>query len=318
MDAAMAEEIPVYLFTGFMDSGKTSLVQETLFENNFGDGAKGLIIMCEDGEKEYDEEKLRTVNFQLTSIDSEQEFTAEKLQEINDSFLPGQIFIEYNGTWGMDKILEAKLPRGWVIVQSLATVDSTTFDLYLNNMRAMMQEQVFAADVVVFNRTDDNTDRGHLRRMIKNINRKAQIVYERTDGTIDERPEELPFDLDQDVIELSDADYAIWYMDAAENYKKYEGKKIRFLALVYNPENLKKGVFVPGRFAMTCCVEDITFLGFKCKYERENELAHRSWITVTAEIHVEFAREYKGKGPVLYPVSIEPAEKPEDELVYFS
>ena len=314
----MAEEVPVYLFTGFMDSGKTSLIQETLFENNFGDGSKGVIIMCEDGEKEYDEDKLRTINSSLASIENEEDFTGKKLQEINDSFLPKQVFIEYNGTWGMDRILETQLPKNWVIVQSLATVDSTTFDLYLNNMRAMMQEQVFASDVVIFNRTDDDTDRGHLRRMIKNINRKAQIVYERKDGTIDERPEELPFDINQDLIELSDADYAIWFMDATENYKKYDGKKIKFLALCYNPEDLKKGVFVPGRFAMTCCIEDVTFIGFKCKYDRENEIPHKSWINLTAEVHVEFAREYKGRGPVLYPISIEPAEKPEDELVYFS
>lgn len=314
----MAEEIPVYLFSGFMDSGKTSLVQETLFENNFGEGAKGIIIMCEDGEKEYDEAKLATINIKLVTIDSEEEFTLEKLNEINKSYLPEQVFIEYNGTWGMDKILDAPLPDGWTIVQHLTTVDSTTFDLYMNNMRAMMQEQVFASDVVIFNRTDDDTDRGHLRRTIKNINRKAQIVYERKDGTIDERPEELPFDINQDVIELSDADYAIWYMDAMENYKKYEGKTVRFLALCYNPDNLKKGIFVPGRFAMTCCIEDVQFIGFKCKYDRENEIAHKSWINIEAKIHVEFAREYKGKGPVLYPVSITPAQKPEDELVYFS
>ena len=314
----MAEEIPVYLFTGFMDSGKTSLVQETLFENNFGEGAKGIIIMCEDGEKEYDEAKLATINIKLVTIDSEEEFTLEKLNEINKSYLPEQVFIEYNGTWGMDKILDAPLPEGWTIVQHLTTVDSTTFDLYMNNMRAMMQEQVFASDVVIFNRTDDDTDRGHLRRTIKNINRKAQIVYERKDGTIDERPEELPFDINQDVIELSDADYAIWYMDAMENYKKYEGKTVKFLALCYNPDNLKKGIFVPGRFAMTCCIEDVQFIGFKCKYDRENEIAHKSWINIEAKIHVEFAREYKGKGPVLYPVSITPAQKPEDELVYFS
>ena len=206
----MAQEIPVYVFTGFMDSGKTSLVEETLFENEFGDGSKGIIIMCEDGEKEYDEAKLATVNFKLVTIDSEEEFTPEKLQEIQNSYLPEQVFIEYNGTWGMDKLLEASLPKGWVIVQSLATVDSTTFDMYMNNMRAMMQEQVFSSDVVILNRTDDNTDRGHLRRTIKAINRKAQIVYERKDGTIDERPEELPFDINQDVIELSDAYYAIW------------------------------------------------------------------------------------------------------------
>ncbi|MCM1106643.1 MAG: GTPase [Blautia sp.] len=314
----MAEEIPVYLFTGFMDSGKTSLIEETLFENNFGEGAKGVIILCEDGEKEYDEAKLSTVNFQLAPIDSEEEFTEERLAAINREFLPRQVFIEYNGTWGMDKILEAALPEGWVIVQSLATVDSTTFDLYMGNMRAMMQEQIFASDVVVFNRTDDETDRGRLRRQVKAVNRKAQIVYERKDGTIDERPEELPFDISQEVIDLSDADYAIWYMDAMENYKKYEGKKVRFRALVYNPEKLKKGIFVPGRFAMTCCIEDVTFIGFKCRYEKEEELAHRAWIDITAEVHVEFAKEYKGKGPVLYPLSIVPAEKPEDELVYFS
>ena len=314
----MAQEIPVYVFTGFMDSGKTSLIQETLFENDFGEGAKGVVIVCEDGEVEFDEEKLATINLKLTSIETEEEFTPERLEQIQQEFMPEQVFIEYNGTWGMDKLLEASLPKGWVIVQSLATVDSTTFDLYMTNMRAMMQEQVFASDVVIFNRTDDDTDRGRLRRAIKAINRKAQIVYERKDGTIDERPEELPFDINQDVIELSDADYAIWYMDAVENYKKYDHKKVKFRALVYNPDSLKKGVFVPGRFAMTCCIEDVTFVGFKCKYDKETQLPHKSWIDITAEIRVEFAMEYKGKGPVLYPVSIEPAQKPEDELVYFS
>ena len=311
------QEIPVYFFTGFMDSGKTSLVQETLFENEFADG-KGIIIMCEDGDVEYDEDKLAEINFSLVTIEKEEDFTDAKLAEINEQYKPEQVFIEYNGTWEVAKFLEANLPKGWVLVQSLATVDSTTFESYWNNMRAMMQEQVFEADVVIFNRTDDDTDRGKLRRLIKTVNRKAQIVYERKDGTIDERPEELPFDIEQDIIELSDADYGIWYMDAVDNYKKYNGKKVKFLALVYNPDNLKSGIMVPGRFAMTCCVDDITFIGFKCKYPKEKEIPHKSWITITAEIRVEFAMEYKGKGPVPYPISIEPAEKPEDELVYFS
>ncbi len=310
-------EVPVYLFTGFMDSGKTSLIMDTLFENDFSEG-NGLIIMCEDGDVEYDLKKLEGIGIDLVTIDSEEKFTDAKLKEINDSYHPDQVFIEYNGTWGVDKILEAKLPKDWVMVQSLATVDSTTFESYWNNMRAMMQEQVFEADVVIFNRCDDNTDKGKLRRQIKTVNRKAQIVYERADGSIDESEEELPFDINQDIIELSDADYGIWYMDATDNYKKYHGKKVKFLALVYNPDNLKSGVMVPGRFAMTCCVDDITFIGFKCKYPDEKKIPHKSWITITAEVRVEFAMEYKGKGPVLYPISIEPAEKPEDELVYFT
>lgn len=313
------EEIPVYLFTGFMDSGKTTLIQETLFENGFGEQNRGLIIACEDGDVEYDMEKLATVNMRLATIEDEEDFTAQKLQEYQDIFQPKLVFIEYNGTWGMDTLNETKLPDGWVIVQTLATADATTFDMYLTNMRAMIMEQLFDADVVIFNRCDDDTPREKFRRSIKALNRRAQIVYERKDGTIDQREmQDVPFDTSKDFIELTDADYGLWYLDAMENPKKYDGKTIRFLALVYNPEKMKKGTFVPGRFAMTCCEDDITFIGFKAKYEKSKEIAHKSWIEITAKVKIEFVKEYHGKGPVLYPIEIKPADKPEDELIYFS
>lgn len=312
------EEIPIYLFTGFMDSGKTTLIKETLLENGFAEQGKSLIICCEDGDIAYDEEELAKVNTNLVMVEKEEDFTGDYLNKLSAEYQPDQIFIEYNGTWGMDTLLETNMPKGWEIIQALATVDATTFDLYLSNMRTMIMEQLFQADVVIFNRCDDSTDKGKYRRNVKALNRKAQLVYEREDGTLDEREEELPFDISGDELDITDADYAIWYMDCMENPKKYEGKKVKYLALVYNPEKLKKGVFVPGRFAMTCCADDVTFIGFKCKYPEEEKIPHKSWIQITAEVHVEFAREYKGKGPVLYPVSIEPAEKPEDELVYFS
>lgn len=312
-------EIPVYLFSGFMDSGKTSLIKETLIEEDFGEGAKTLLIACEDGEIEYDEAELVKANTKLVMIEEEEEFTESKLKELDLQYKPDQVFIEYNGTWEMATLLEMKLPKDWIIVQSLATVDATTFEMYLANMRAMIMEQIFQADVVIINRCDDNTPKGKFRRAIKVINRKAQIAYERADGTVDNgEMEELPYDLNQDIIDITDMDYGIWYMDALDDPRKYEGKKVRFLALVYRPEKLKKGVFVPGRFAMTCCADDITFVGFKCKYDKASEIAHKSWITITAEMHNEFAMEYKGKGPVLYALDIQPAEKPEDELIYFN
>lgn len=312
------EEIPVYLFTGFMDSGKTTLVKESLIENDFARQGKSVIICCEDGEIEYDEEELKKVNASLVMVEKEEDFTQDFLESVNRQYGPEQVFLEYNGTWGMDTLTDLRLPEAWVIVQSLATVDATTFDMYLANMRTMIMEQLFDADVIIFNRCDDETDKGKYRRNVKALNRKAQLVYLREDGSVDEREEELPFDLSEDEIEVTDADYAIWYMDCLEHPKRYEGKRVKFLALVYNPEKLKKGVFVPGRFAMTCCVEDITFIGFKCKYADEDKIPHRSWVNITAEVRVEFAKEYKGKGPVLYPVSIEEAEKPMDELVYFT
>lgn len=315
------QEIPIYLFTGFMDSGKTTLIKETLFENGFAEEGNSLIICCEDGEVEYDEKELAGIHTKLVMLENEEDLTAERFKQLDAEYHPDQIFLEYNGTWGMDTLMETELPKGWVIVQSLATVDATTFDMYLNNMRAMIMEQLFMADVVIFNRCDDSTDKGKYRRNIKALNRKAQLVYERADGTLDEREEELPFDISADELEISDADYAIWYMDCMDEPKKYIGKKVSFLALVYNPDDLKKGVFVPGRFAMTCCVEDVTFIGFKCKYPDEDKIPHKSWIHITAEVRYEFAKEYKGKGPVLYPISVTPAEKPatpEEELVYFS
>lgn len=314
------EEIPVYLFTGFMDSGKTTLINETLYENGFGKDARNLIICCEDGEEEYDEVKLHTIMGSLAMIEEQEELTEEKLNELNEKYHPDQVFIEYNGTWEVGPLQEMKMPKGWVVVQSLATVDAETFEMYLTNMRAMIMEQLFAVDVVIFNRCDDDTPKGKFRRVVKALNRRAQIVYERRDGTIDDgEMEELPFDLNAQVIEVSDEDYGIWYLDAMDHPKKYDGKKVHFLALVYRPEQkMKRGVFVPGRFAMTCCEADIQFIGFKCKYAKADEVPHRSWIELTAEVKYEFAREYHGKGPVLYPVSIKPAQKPEDELVYFS
>lgn len=312
-------EIPVYLFTGFMDSGKTSLIRQTLIENDFGEGAKTLLIVCEDGDQEYDEDELLKVNTKLVMIEKEEDFNEDTLKKLSDAYRPDQVFIEYNGTWEMATFLDMTMPKGWVLVQSLATVDATTFENYLTNMRTMIMEQLFAADVVIFNRCDDDTPKGKFRRAVKAKNRKAQIAYERADGTVDEGDaEELPYDLNADIIEITDMDYGIWYLDALDNPRKYEGKKVRFLALVYRPENkLKKGVFIPGRFAMTCCANDITFIGFKCKSEEASRIPHKSWVTVTAEMHVEFAMEYKGKGPVLYALDVQPAEKPEDELVYF-
>jgi len=312
-------EIPVYLFSGFMDSGKSSLIRETLIEGDFSQQGKTLLILCEDGEVEFEEEELARVNTVLAMIEEEEEFTSAKLLELQLAHQPDQVFIEYNGTWKMSGFLELELPKGWALVQSLATVDATTFEMYINNMRPMIMEQLFAADVVILNRCEDDTPKGKFRRAIKVINRKAQIAYERSDGTIDENDlEGLPYDLNQEIIDISDMDYGIWYMDALDDPRKYEGKKVRFLALVYHPEKMKKGVFVPGRFAMTCCVDDITFVGFKCKCEKGVEIVHKSWVTITAEMRTEFAMEYKGKGPVLYALELKPAEKPEDELIYFS
>ncbi len=320
----MSEETLVYLFTGFMDAGKTSMIKETLFINGFAkECGNFLIVCCEDGEEEYDIDKIKSYGANLVTIEEEEEFTLETLQGFENECHPDAVFIEYNGTWEVAPLFEMAFPEGWQIVQILSPVDATTFEMYMKNMRTLMQEQLFKSDVVVFNRCDDNTNKAKFRANIKNFNRPAQIVYERADGSIDDRPDELPFDMNAETLEITDADYALWFMDVMDNYKKYKDKKVHFLAYVYNPDDgkLKKNTFVPGRFAMTCCIEDIQFLGIIAKYDDAENIKHKSWIDITAEIKNEFMKEYKGKGPVLYPIDIKPAEAPatqEEQLVYFS
>lgn len=316
----MAKEVPIYLFTGFMDSGKTTAIHNTLFGSEFSGKESVLVICCEDGEAEYDEKELAKVNASVVMIEEEEDFTEEKIKELAKKYKPDNVFIEYNGTWEVGKLFEMNMPTGWILVQSIATVDSETFEMYQNNMRAMINEQLFKADLVIFNRFTDDSKKSKFRGAVKAINRPATIIYEREDGTIDDDQGSLPFDITKDFLEISDADYALWFMDCMDNPENYEGKKVHFLALVYNPEDgsLKRNVFVPGRFAMTCCVDDIQFLGIKSKYDEAYTLKHRTWVEVTGTVKTEFAKEYEGVGPVIYMEEVKPAEKPEDELVYFS
>ncbi len=314
-------ETEVYLFTGLMDSGKTSVILESLRDPEAVGDYNILLIACEDGEVEYEDVDFGDRNVSVLMLESEDELNETFLANCDREMHPEVVFIEYNGMWKMDKLLQMDLPNGWQIVQQLAVVDGSQFENQLNNMRTLVMEQLFSADVVIFNRCDDDTPKGKFRRTVKARNPKAQIVYERKDGRIDDGElDELPYDMNADIIEITDMDYGIFYLDVQDDPKKYEGKKVRFLALVYRPESKfgNRPVFIGGRFAMTCCVEDIQYLGFKCKYKDAPEIGHKSWIWLTAEIKHEFAKEYRGKGPVLYPISIEEAEEPVEQVVYIN
>lgn len=312
------EKIPVYLFTGFMDSGKTTLIKETLLDNDFADGSDTLILVCEDGDEEYSKGEMARANAEILMVENQKDLTSSFIDQCLAKYHPDQLFVEYNGTWEVGPFLEDVIPDSCELVQVLSTVDATTFDNYITNMRPMMMEQLFPSDVVIFNRCDDDTPKGRFRRIVKAQNRKAQIAYERADGTMDEGEEPLPYDMTSNELDITDMDFGIWYLDVMDHPKDYEGKTVHFLALVYHPANSKPGIFIPGRFAMTCCVEDIQFLGVKCKCDADFPIKHKSWLDVTGTIKYEYAREYKGRGPVIYATSLKPAEKPEDELVYFN
>lgn len=312
-------EIPIYLFTGFLESGKTTAIMDTLKDPEFVKGARTLLIICEEGEVEYNNEYLKNHNIDTYRIEEPEQFNENLLFSLELKYEPDQVLIEYNGTWELDTILDAALPKGWVIGEIISLIDATTFDMYLTNMRSMMLEQLFDSDLIIINRCNETTPKSRFRRSIKAINRKAQIIYELESGEIDNSMEDiLPFETEEGSLVIEDDDFGIWYLDALDYPHKYIGKKITFRAILYKRKELDECSFIPGRFVMTCCEDDITFFGFLCKSEEKVEFAHRDWVTITAEFRYEYAKEYKDKGPVLYLQNIEPADEPIEKLVYLN
>lgn len=313
------EEIPVYMFMGFLESGKTTFANETLIERGFTEGEPTLLLVCEEGIEEYDEEYLKSQNIFVEYLE-EENMNTEYLLDLQDKYQPTRVMIEYNGTWKVDKLFGIHVPKGWTVVQVITFVDSTTFDVYINNMKAMMMEQLSTADMIIFNRCDENTKKAEYRRSIKAFNRRAQVIFENKDGLADVDDEEvfLPYDINQPVIELEDDDFGIFYIDACDNPDKYVGKKIIFKAMAHKPKSYKENEFVPGRFAMTCCAEDIAFIGFKTYFQAAKHLHDRQWITVTGTISKEYYPEFEGEGPVINATKVEPAKPADEELVYFN
>lgn len=313
------EEIPVYMFMGFLESGKTTFANETLIERGFTEGEPTLLLVCEEGVEEYDDAYLKSKNIFVEYLE-EENLNTEYLLDLQDKYKPTRVMIEYNGTWKMEKLFGIRVPKGWTVVQVITFVDATTFDVYINNMKAMMMEQLSTADMIIFNRCDENTKKAEYRRSIKAFNRRAQVIFENKDGLaeVDDGEVFLPYDIDKPVIVLEDDDFGIFYIDACDNPDKYVGKKIVFKAMVHKPKEYKINEFVPGRFAMTCCAEDIAFIGFKCYFDAAKHLRDRQWVTVTGTIEKEFYPEFEGDGPVIRASKVEPAKPAEEELVYFN
>lgn len=307
---------PVYMINGFLESGKTSFITYTLAQSYFRIQGRTLLILCEEGEEEYDEALLKKSKTDLVLIDEEERFTPEYLIELDKKYDPERIVIEYNGMWDFRNM---KLPVMWAMEQQITLIDASTFVSYFANMKSLLIEQLRKSELIIFNRCNADMDLANFKRNVKAVAQNAQIIFEDSRGEINvTMDEELPYDVHADRIDLDDNGYGVWYIDALDNLPRYEGKTISFLAMVMKPKKFPKGYFVPGRQAMTCCANDIAFLGFACRYDKVNELKEGSWVTVTAKVRQEYFDEYRGEGPVLEAVSVESAQKPEKEIIDFT
>lgn len=310
------KEIPIYLFTGFLESGKTQFIADTIKDGQFKDGNKTLYIICEEGMEEIPQSVLEENMFVACTIEDEENVSFDTFMKLDLDHDPDRVMIEYNGTWDPDRVIEA-FPENWMLAEGICTIDASTYEGYLANMKQMMTRQFGYADLVIFNRCDASQDLPMFKRTVRALNRRSQVVFEMKDGTINnDVKEELPYDINADVIEVADDDYGIWYIDVFDNLNTYTGKTVRFKGVVYRPKKSADDFFVPGRFAMTCCAADIQFVGFPCRWKDAKRLKDKTPVYVTARIDSVATRD-GGYAPVLYADSVEITDPPQEEVVYF-
>lgn len=312
-------EIPVYLFTGFLEAGKTRFLKEALTKQPFGERGNVLLLVLEDGEEEYDKAELRSHRVFLEYLEDESELTADRLINLMKKHDAVTLMVEYNGMWQLGSFYN-NLPDDWFVYQEMFVCDSKTAENYNKNMRSLVVDKLQSCDLVVFNRVDGGTDKEALHKLVRGVSRNADIVYDMIDGTIeyDDIEDPLPFDINAETIKIDDTAFAYWYRDIAAEPEKYDGKKIKYKGVVVNDEDIPKGSFICGRPIMTCCADDIRYSGLACKWKQSETLRSGEWVELTGKIVIEAHKVYASPGPVIHITSVVPAAAPEEPVAMFN
>ena len=315
-------DIPVYVFTGLLESGKTTFMKEVIENEGFLDGnGTTAMLITEQGEVKFGEDFLIKHNIAAEIIEKKEEMTPLLWKRMEMMNKPKAIIIEYNGMWELDSLWNSGTPDHWYLAGIYSTVNGETIEMYCQNMRKIFMEPLKMSDMILINRCDESIDRQKYRRSFKALNPQVQVAFERPDGTMyPNQREELPFNVSGDRVVIDDMDYGLWFIDAQDAPGRYIGKEIEFTAKYCASQDKNIKLFVPGRHVMTCCEDDIQFLGFACKFQGEEKFKHGDWVRVVATFDYGPCEVYgpDEEGPVLTLVSIKGVPKPEQELVSFT
>ncbi|MDE6613664.1 MAG: GTPase [Clostridia bacterium] len=307
------------MFLGFLDSGKTKFIQETLEDKRMENGEKTLLLVCEEGEEEYEPDKFAVKNVVKVTLESANELTEENLTLLTAKHKVQRVVVEYNGTWLLQQFFDA-MPESWVINQMMTFFDAGTFLNYNANMRQLVFDKIQMTQMAVFNRFKGEYDKMEFHKIVRGISRRPDIVYEYIGGNpeIDDIEDPLPFDVNAPVIDIADRDFAWFYRDMAENADGYVGKVVKFKGMAAVSKKVPQGCIVLGRHIMTCCEADIQYDGFAVKTNGLlKDIATRDWLTVTAKIAMEYNSVYKQVGPVLIAEKLERSEPPEEAVATY-
>jgi len=311
-------EIPVYLFTGFLESGKTTFIQSTLQDERFNKGENTMILLLEEGIEEYDIEKMPHKNVFIESFDSLDDISPEILSKLVKKHKAERVIIELNGMWLTTDLYE-KMPRDWAIYQEMCFLDATTFLTYNQNMRQLVFDKLQSPEIVVFKNFKDDYDKMEFHKIVRGVSRGCDICYEYSDTRVeyDDIEDPLPFDVEADVIEIKDRDFALWYRDMMEDLNKYNGKTVKFKGLIARDKKIPDDELAIGRHIMTCCVDDIQYGGVVCRMNGANNYKTHDWAIITGKINLEKNKLYRSVGPVIAIESLERCEPLADSVATF-
>ena len=163
-------EKPVYLFAGFLESGKTQFINSIL-NDGFAKDDRTVLICCEEGELEYDPKVLKNVT--VVTVEDFEDIDRDFFDALELKHDPEQVLIEWNGMWPMQKLIEEDLPDNWLLYQVMTIVESATFETYVRNMGQIMMEKIINADMLVFNRCTPELAEQIRGRNLRMVNRRS-------------------------------------------------------------------------------------------------------------------------------------------------
>ena len=193
----------------FLESGKTKFIQETFEDPNFDSGDKTLLLVCEEGEEEYNEKKFAFPGVTLYNLEDKAELNPQNLAKLAKEADAGRVVIEYNGMW-MLQDLANNLPENWIVYQCIATADGTTALTYArdNSMRSLLLDKIARSELIVFNRAEavnNDAARQELHKLVRQASRKCRYrPNEFADGSVPTTISliRLPFDINADIIDI--------------------------------------------------------------------------------------------------------------------
>ncbi len=303
-------EVSVFVINGFLEGGKTTFIKEAIIGDPGMKKERVVIVCCEEGEIEY--ESLPS-NIHVVTLEDKEQLTRDVFFKIDEQYKPTYVIIEYNSIWGMETLYSTPKPEEWKLVDQLTVIDGTTFEQYFTNMKNIFVDMLRTATNVIVNRCTRDDDFRFYKNNIRRCAPQANIMYvSDEEGIMDIMLEEdLPYNLNDPVISLDDDSFVIWYIDMLDNPQRYLGKTVQYVAMVRKRDYYRAGYFMAGNMVMTCCEDDMQYMGFLCKSEKSTAIGHGDYVRVRGEVRYEYAPEYGEEGPVLYAKKVIPIQNPQ-------